>query len=126
MAKLVKATREGLSGRHTSTGLKIDRDGIPFTDDDWFVALPDTCALHRIVRVTSMATGESITAPVLDVGPWNEHDCEYVHGPRRPAAEHGIDTRGRKTNGAGIDLSDGVWKALRMPDNGLVEWEFVT
>jgi hypothetical protein len=125
MMKIVKATREGLSGRHTATGLVIDADGIPMTQDDWFCALPSTKALRRIMHVVNPSNAYEITCPVLDVGPWNEHDDEYVFGPARPMSESGLDTRGRETNHAGIDLSDGVWKALGMVDNTDVLWEFV-
>ncbi len=61
----------------------------------------------------------------LDVGPWNEHDDAYVWQGQRPAAERGIDTRGRTTNGAGIDLSEAVWRRLDLADNTDVEWSFV-
>jgi hypothetical protein len=127
----VKATREGLLGGKTSTGYLVDAT-VPF------VALPSTAALRQWVRVRNPKTGKSIRALVLDVGPWNEHDQAYVFQGHtlgdvivpdfaaiRPAAESGTDTRGRKTNGAGIDLGERVWQALGMVDNGDVEWEFV-
>lgn len=115
--RLVKATREGLIGGKTSTGYLIDAV-VPF------VALPATAALRQWVTVRNPRNGLSIKALVLDVGPWNEHDHAYVFGGARPAAESGIDTRGRKTNHAGIDLGERVWAALQMTDNDLVEWEF--
>lgn len=144
----VRATREGRVGYPTAIGYIIDRV-VPF------VALPSTQALRRFVRVTNPATGKSTLAIVLDVGPWNEQDSAYVFQPAtaptvtgpataleardspipvveettrggvRPAAESGIDTRGRVTNGAGIDLSEAVWHALGMTDNTDVSWEFV-
>lgn len=123
--KTVKATREGLSGRHTATGLVIDADHRPLTADDFFVALPCPHALRRIVRVTNLQNARTVTAPVLDTGPWNTRDCPYVHGDAPPQAASGTDLFGRHTNGAGIDLSDGVWHALGMLDNGLVMWEFL-
>lgn len=114
----VKATREGLVGGKTASGYVIDRV-VPF------VALPATAALRRFVRVTNPANGRSCFAIVLDVGPWNESDAAYVFAGERPAAEAGVDTRGRTTNGAGIDLSEPVWRTLRMVDNSDVTWEFV-
>ena len=114
----VRATREGLIGETTASGYVIDRI-VPF------VALPDTAALGKAVRVTNPLTGSSIIAIVLDVGPWNEHDSPYVFQGERPQAESGTDTRGRKTNGSGIDLGERVWAALGMTDNTDVEWEFV-
>jgi len=112
----VKATREGLLGEITSTGYKIDKY-VPF------VALPDAHALYEVVRVR--ANGKQVLALVMDVGPWNIHDSDYVFGNSRPQAESGTDLYGRKTNGAGIDLSEYVWNHLDMQDNGNVDWEFV-
>jgi hypothetical protein len=116
--KRVKATREGLIGQHTASGYVID----PYVP---FVALPSARALFAAVRVTNPDNGRSTVAIVLDIGPWNEHDDAYVYGAARPASEQGVDTRGRKTNGAGIDLGERVWAQLRMVDNTDVEWEFV-
>ncbi len=115
---VVRATREGLLGGKTASGYIVDAI-VPF------VALPAAAALRQWVIVTNPANGRSIKALVLDVGPWNEHDHAYVFGGARPAAESGVDTRGRKTNGAGIDLGEKVWIALGMKDNGPVEWAFV-
>lgn len=114
----VKATREGLIGGKTASGYIVDTV-VPF------VALPSVKALGRFVRVTNPANQRTTLAVVLDVGPWNEHDSMYVEHGQRPAAESGVDTRGRKTNGAGIDLGEKVWHVLGMVDNGDVEWEFV-
>jgi|SRR5215471_19145471 len=118
MDRAVKATREGLVGSKTASGFVIDT-AVPF------VALPSTKALYKCVRVTNPANGKSVDAIVLDVGPWNEHDDQYVFGPARPAAESGTDTRGRTTNGAGIDLGEKVWKALGLTDNAPVTWRFL-
>lgn len=114
----VKATREGQIGGKTASGYVVDRV-VPF------VALPSWRAIGRFVRVSNPANRQSTLAIVLDVGPWNEHDDAYVLHGQRPAAESGTDTRGRKTNKAGIDLGEAVWKALSMTDNGTVAWEFV-
>lgn len=116
----VKATREGLVGKRTALGWIIDPK-FPF------VALPSVLALRRFVRVTNPANGKSTLAVVMDVGPWNEHDDPYVFGGARPAAEiNALDTRGRETNGAGIDLGEEVWRRLGMKDNTNVTWEFVS
>jgi len=114
---IVRATREGLIGGKTASGYLVDTI-VPF------VALPAFAALRLWVRVSNPRNGKSIRALVLDVGPWNEHDHAYVFGGARPAAESGVDTRGRKTNRAGIDLGEAVWTALGMTDNDAVEWEF--
>ncbi len=126
---IVKATREGLSGGKTSTGYVIE-GSTPF------VALPSVCALRQWVRLRNPKNGRTCRALVLDVGPWNEQDHAYVFQmvttgnasllkEARPQAESGVDSRGRKTNGAGIDLGEAVWTALDMADNGDVEWEFM-
>lgn len=112
----VKATREGLIGGKTSTGYNVDKY-VPF------VALPSYDALHEIVRIT--ANGLTVLAIVMDVGPWNVNDRDYVFKGARPQAESGTDKFGRKTNGAGIDLGEYVWHKLAMRDNSLVSWEFV-
>lgn len=115
---IVFATREGLIGGKTASGYIVDTV-VPF------IALPAVKALHRFVRVTDPKTGRSVFAIVLDVGPWNEHDDAYVFTGARPAAESGIDTRGRVTNKAGIDLGERVWRELGMEDNGPVDWVFL-
>lgn len=114
----VKATREGLPGGLTSSGYRIDKVVS-------FVALPSTWALHKHVRVTNPLNGKTAIAEVLDVGPWNEHDDDYVQRGARPQSETGKDKFGRPTNGAGIDLGERVWAGLAMTDNGVVEWSFV-
>lgn len=114
----VKATREGLIGARTASGYVID-SVVPF------VALPSTSALFQFVRLRNPVTSRETMAIVLDVGPWNEHDDAYVFGGARPAAELGVDSRGRATNEAGIDLGEKVWTALGMVDNAPIEWEFI-
>ncbi len=115
---IVKSTREGIIGGHTASGYVVDTI-VPY------VALPSVLALHRFVKITNPAMNLSTYGVVLDVGPWNTNDDAYVLRGARPQAESGTDTRGRKTNGAGIDLGDAVWHRLAMTDNGNVEWEFI-
>lgn len=114
----VKATREGDLGRRTASGYVVDR-AVPF------VALPSVHALGKFVHLMNPANGRSCFAVVLDVGPWNEHDDAYVYGLARPQAETGRDTRGRTTNGAGIDLGERVWFELGLRDNTAIAWEFL-
>lgn len=111
----VHATREGLVGRVTASGHRI-------RERDWFVALPSRTALHRRVRVCYK--GQCIEAVVKDVGPWNTRNNYWDTG-ERPQAESGQDRRGRRTNGAGIDLSDGIAEALALGDGGRVQWRFL-
>jgi len=113
----VKATREGLIGQKTSSGYVID----PYVS---FVALPSVHALHKFILLSNPANGYSTYAEVLDVGPHYTDDDGYVFHGDRPKAETQI-VNGKPGNGAGIDLSDRVWKSLGMTDNTEVEWEFV-
>ena len=108
----VKATREGLVGQATASGYIIDGH-VPF------VALPCETVLRQPVLVTNHATGKSVKALVLDIGPHYTDDYAYVLRGARPKAE----TDG--SNGAGIDLGEFVWNALGMTDNGPVEWTFL-
>jgi hypothetical protein len=116
--KRVKATREGLLGGRTASGYQIE-SLMPF------VALPSVRALRRFVIVRNPLNGRQMYAIVLDVGPWNIDDDEYVFGEHRPQSETGVDKWKRKTNGAGIDLSEALWKGLGMTGNTEVEWQFL-
>jgi hypothetical protein len=118
------ATREGLVGRTTAAGHLI-------TSDDRFVALPSRKALNRTVIVSYRS--KQVTAPVLDVGPWNRDDTWWESGAARgqfpdlprfvpevwAAYENGYNG-GRDANGrfvtfpAMIDLGDGVYNDLGM------------
>ena len=95
-------------------------------DTDLYVALP--ARIHgprRKVKVTNHNDhSKSAIASIEDVGPWNTND-PYWAGNRRPQAEVGIDMRGRTTNGAGIDLSPALARALGIDGMGYVDWEFV-
>jgi len=118
MAMRVKATREGNIGQRTATNYRIETV-VPF------VALPSYAAIRLWVKVTNPANGKSIRALVLDVGPWETEDHAYVFDGARPFAECGFDRHGRRTNRAGIDLGERVWRELEMTDNTEVEWEFL-
>lgn len=118
MLHKVKATREGLISHKTASGFIIDKF-VPF------VALPDYKAIFKAVRVTNPLNSKSIIALVLDTGPWNTSDDNYVFGSARPQSETGTDLTGRLTNGSGIDLGEHVWNYLGMKDNTDVEWEFI-
>lgn len=127
------ATREGLVGRTTAAGHLV-------TPDDHFVALPSRRALNRSVIVSYH--GKSVTAPVLDIGPWNRDDAWWEAGAARgqfsdlprfmpeawAAFENGYND-GRDGNGrfvtfpSMIDLSDGVYADLGMQ---LADWVDVT
>jgi len=108
----VVASREGLIGHRTASGLIIKPDSV-------FVALPSRSALRRIVVVEYQ--GRRVEAPVLDVGPHYTRD-PYWRLDRRPRAE-----RNPHCNHAAIDLSDALWDQLGIPRVlGLVRvtWRF--
>lgn len=127
------ATREGLTGRTTAAGHLI-------TADDHFVALPSRKALNRSVIVSYR--GKSVTAPILDIGPWNRDDAWWEVGAARgqfadlprfvpevwAAYENGYND-GRDGTGrfvtfpSMIDLSDGVYADLGLQQ---ADWIDVT
>jgi len=101
----VIASREGLIGRVTASGLRITADAV-------FVALPSRIALWQTVVVVH--DHHAVIAPVLDLGPWFVDDPYWLQSATRPRAEGltGADNGPAQTNGAGIDLSDGLVREL--------------
>lgn len=98
----------------------------PIDDNALGVALPFHFAGERPkVRVTGVKNGVTVECAIIDVGPWNTNDPYWQTGTR-PQAETGTDSRGRHTNGAGIDLTLAAAKALQIDGKGLVNWEFIT
>ena len=135
----IYATREGLVGHRTANGHIIR----PY---DQFVALPSWRALSSYrgyeyqVRVTYK--GRSKVVPVWDVGPWNTRDDYWSTNrqswkdlprglPEAQAAYYdgyngGRDERGRRPNlPNGIDIADGTFWDLGIPDNAWVEVTFL-
>jgi hypothetical protein len=125
--RTVKAMREKLVGKPTSTGYRIDKR-MPF------VALPARDALYRFIHLHALETDRRCIAIVLDIGPWNFDDDDYVFGDASPLSTKRIKNDGTNeiegdTNGAGIALGEAVWYTLRLPlnnGNTEVEWEFIT
>lgn len=100
-----------------------DEDKV-LNDTDFYVALPDRFEGERPkVQIWNRASGEVATATIEDVGPWNIDDPYWDTGDR-PQAESGTDMSGRTTNGAGIDLSPALAKALKVDGMGTVDWSF--
>ncbi len=110
----VFATREGMVGGTTATGHIIQ-------ESDVFVALPSRSALNKNVELNY--NGNTVIAPVQDVGPWNTKDPYWLTNSR-PQAESGTDLYGRKTNGAGIDLSNEAFRQLGLKNNATIKWRF--
>lgn len=128
----IKATREGTTAEKLNPKTAYGFD----TDEDKFVALPCTKAKGRWIEIV-LPDGTTAVVPVGDIGPWNgggtkaeprKYDDCYWETGSRPQSESGTDKRGRKTNGAGIDLSQHLWVQLGLPEKGgetTVKWRFV-
>ncbi|MEY9894856.1 hypothetical protein ABIA31_008544 [Catenulispora sp. MAP5-51] len=134
LAYQVYATREGLVGGTTANGHVIQ-------PNDHFVALPSGTALSPQgsgdYSVQVCGPSACVTAPVWDVGPWNERDdywdanrAEFTDLPQgEPEAQAayqngyngGLDDLGTSiANPAGIDLADGTFSDVGLSDNGWV------
>jgi hypothetical protein len=81
-------------------------------------------------RITVFADGKSITVPILDDGPWNTTDYDYVLGAARPRVERqfaeklAADNGRVPTNRAGIDLLPATARYLGIDGKGFVDWQF--
>lgn len=107
------------------SGLKSAYGG-PIIDASPGVALPFRFTGTRPrVRVTGKTSGVSVDCDIVDIGPWNINDPYWQTGTR-PESETGTDMTGRKTNGAGIDLTLAAATATQIDGKGLVDWEFIT
>jgi hypothetical protein len=100
-------------------------DDTPITDTELGVALPYRFPTNDRpnVFVRNEANGKTVLCEIRDVGPWNTNDPYWLTG-ERPQAATGVDTRGRKTNLAGIDVTPAVDRALELKGKGLVSWAF--
>jgi N-acetylmuramoyl-L-alanine amidase len=109
----------------------------PYLDDsELYVALPWRWTGDRPkVRVFNRETGLNAIGDIMDVGPWNTDDEEYVHGDERPSAEThyamhealptGPNAGKVPTNGAGLDLSPALARAVGISGKGRCDWAFV-
>jgi len=80
----------------------------------------------RVVEIRPAGKSEPLVeATVQDIGPWETRD-PYWLTVSRPIAESGIDSKGRKTNRAGIDLSPALCTALNIARSDRVDWRFKT
>ena len=86
------------------------------------VALPFRFRGPRPRAIVS-AHGKTVTCQIVDVGPWNTDDPYWMTG-KRPQAESGTDPSGRRTNGAGIDLTPAAAAAIGLDGKGEVVWFF--
>ncbi len=118
----LRATREGLVGRHTANGHKIKRHDHFVSLPSWRALSPDGTTDYQ-VRITY--NGRSSVAPVYDVGPWNIHDNywdeqreKFADLPRGWPEDHaayfdkyngGRSEKGKVRFPTAIDIGDGVW-----------------
>ena len=94
------------------------------TDDEIGVALPHRFRGDRPqIDIVNAENGKRVTADIVDVGPWNTTD-EYWAKQARPQAESGRDSRNRRTNSAGIDLTPGAAREIGLSGKGVVHWAF--
>ena len=103
-------------------------------DEDMYIALP--CRLEGSrpeVVVINRASRKAVVAEILDVGPWMIDD-DYWARDDRPIAETYYcneeplpsgPNQGEMSNGAGIDLSPALAKALGIDGMGTVDWFFL-
>jgi D-alanyl-D-alanine carboxypeptidase len=74
-------------------------------------------------KVMVSANGKVVACQIVDVGPWNTND-PYWMTTGRPQAESGTDMSGRRTNGAGIDLTPAAAAAIGLDGKGQIVWFF--
>jgi hypothetical protein len=108
----------GMQDRNTSA-----YDGHVIDDTELGVALPCRIPDPR-PNVRVWKAGKSVICKVVDIGPWNTDDPYWQTGTR-PQAESGVDSQGRQTNHAGIDLTPAAARAIDLQGKGTVDWEFV-
>jgi hypothetical protein len=93
------------------------------------VALPFKWKGTRPKVTVSGPRGE-YTTDIVDLGPWNTNDPNYVNGDRRPMVEKqyqmGLEAQNGQvpTNDAAIDLTVPVADAVGIDGKGKVKWKF--
>jgi uncharacterized protein (TIGR02594 family) len=108
----------GSSDRETSA-----YDGHVIGNSELGVALPARFPAGARPKVRVWNDGRSVICDIIDVGPWNTNDPYWKTGGR-PQAESGVDSRGRRTNHAGIDLTPAAARGIGIDGKGTVDWEF--
>jgi hypothetical protein len=98
-------------------------------DDTVGVALPYKWAGER-PQIHVRGPGGEITCDVVDLGPWNIDDPNYVLNGERPLVEQQYDDKTEAQNGqvptnnAAIDLTPPVADAVGISGKGTVQWKF--
>jgi N-acetylmuramoyl-L-alanine amidase len=94
------------------------------------VALPYKWRDTPRPRVVVSGPSGEVETDVVDVGPWNTDDPDYVLGQARPLSEgqyeDGIKAQNGQvpSNDAGIDLTDPIAKEVGISGKGKVSWKF--
>lgn len=101
------------------------------TDSELSVALPARVPEPRLpVLVRNRDNGKTVECQIRDVGPWFTDDPYWLTG-KRPRAEpagsiaQSGPNKGKKTNGAGIDLTPAAAKAIGLAGKGMVDWRII-
>ncbi|OQB06138.1 MAG: hypothetical protein BWY19_00438 [bacterium ADurb.Bin212] len=80
------------------------------------------------IKVTNPNNGKSVILAVVDSGPCNIKDADYVCGPNRPSVESGVNLGGcedQGSNAAGLDISPTAMKFLGANSSERYNWQFV-
>jgi len=92
----------------------------------WIIDGNEGDGLFRVIEIKpSGADGPILEAFVADVGPWNTAD-PYWEDYSRPFSESGLDSRGRRTNRGGIDLSYALSREIGCTGLLNVDWRWKT
>jgi hypothetical protein len=93
---------------------------------DWVIRGAEGDGLFRVIEIKPAdQEGPILEAYVGDVGPWCQND-PYWESASRPNAEDGLDSRGRSTNRAGIDISYALARAMGSTGIIRVDWRWKT
>ena len=120
----------------TEFGGGSDHQDSAYPDIDWIndttrgVALPYKWKETPRPRIVVKGPKGEIETEIVDLGPWNTNDPDYVLGTARPLAEeqHDEGTEAQNgqvpTNRAGIDLTPPIADAVGISGKGSVSWRF--
>ena len=98
--------------------------------DEPGIALPYKWRDTKPPRVVVEGPDGDCECPVVDVGPWNTDDPDYVLHGERPLAESQYEDRTKAQNGmvpsndAGIDLTPETARMVGIEGKGKVRWKF--
>jgi N-acetylmuramoyl-L-alanine amidase len=94
------------------------------------IALPYKWQTKPRPKVTISGPGGEVTTDIVDLGPWNTNDPDYVLNGDRPLSEQqyedGTEAQNGQvpTNNAAIDLTPPIASAVGISGKGKVKWKF--